>query len=235
MPVYGAQLFLWPPEIINIHVDRNETPANMPDIILVNGPYYKHENIDIPCKVGPSMRYARLFGTSIAPTHNKKTLVVLSQFQAEARFTVELAVEAERQEDLMFKPHPTLQNASKREMPFPAGSLIVKGNLYDLFYKSSLVIGSSSGSLVEAAVVGIPVIICNEKDVANYTYMPDIGRGLLWESASNVEELKEAKSKLFAAVTYRNGERLAAIDALRSALFNCPTNKAVVECLDLRT
>ena len=234
MPVYGAQLFLRPPEIMNIHVDRKEAAAHKPDVILVNGPYYKHENIDVPCKAGPSLRYARLFETSIAPTGNKKTLVVLSQFEAEARFSIKLAVQAEPPEKLMFKPHPTLQLTTNYKMLLPAESVTIEGDLYNSFHETGLLIGSSSGVLVEAAAVGIPVIVSSENSAANYTYMPDIGRGLLWEVASNVKQFQEAKIRLQDAVLYREEERLAAIEALRSELFNRPTSVAIVAMLGLQ-
>ena len=233
MPVYGAQFFIWPPEIINIHVDRNEAAAHKPDIIFVNGPYYKHENIDVPCKVGPSLRYARLFETSITPTGNKKTLVVLSQLETAARFTIQLAVQSEPPENLMFKPHPTLKFVTNHKRLFPAESVIIEGDLYDAFHETGLVIGSSSGTLVEAVAVGIPVIVASEKSVANYTYMPDIGRGLLWEAVSNPKQLQEAKAILFDAIIHRNDERMAAIEALRTELFTRPTSVAIVEMLGL--
>ena len=233
MPVYGAQLFLWAPEIINIHVDRNEAAAHKPDVILINGPYYKHENIDVPCKIGPSLRFARLFKTSIVLTGNKKTLVVLSQLEAEARFSIELAVQAEPPENLIFKPHPTLQLTLNQKMLLPAESVIIEGDLYDAFHEVGLVIGSESGSLVEAAVVGIPVIVSSEKGAVNYTYIPDIRRGLLWEAASDINQFKEGKANLFDAIIHRNVERLAAMEALRTLLFNCPTSDGIIDCLDL--
>ena len=234
MPVYGAQLLIWPPEIINFHVDRNETALHKPDIIFVNGPYYKHENIDVPCKIGPSLRYARLFETYVAPTGSKKTLVLLSQLEAEARFTIELAIQGEPSENLIFKPHPTLQLIVNHRRLFPAESSIIEGGVYDAFHEIGLIIGSLSGSLVEAAVVGIPVIVSDEKGTTTYTYMPDIGRGLLWESASNAKQFQEAKAILFDAIIHRNDERMAAIETLRSALFKRPTPDGVLDFLNLR-
>ena len=234
MPIYGAQLFLWPPELINIHVDINEAPAHKPNIILVNGPYYKHENIGVQCRIGPSLRYSRLFETFFTTTSSKRTLVVLSQFEAEALFTIELAVQAEMPENLMFKPHPTLALTSNQKRHLPAESIIIKGNLYDVLHEAGLVIGSSSGTLVEAAAVGIPVLVANKPNTINYTEIPDIGRGLLWEVVSNVKQVQEAKERLQDAILYKKEERLAAIETLRSELFNRPTLDGITDCLDLR-
>ena len=233
MPVYGAQLFVWPPELINIHVDGKEAAAHKPNIIFVNGPYYKHENIDVPCKIGPSLRYARLFEISIEPENNKQTLVVLSQLEPESRLAIELAVRSEPPENLMFKFHPTLQVSAIQKMSLPAESVIIEGDLYDAFHETGLVIGSASGALLEAAAVGIPVIVVTKQDVANFSEIPDIGKGLLWETASDPMQLREAKTILFDAIIHRNDERMAAIEALRSELFTRPTSVAIVEMLGL--
>jgi len=233
MPIYGAQLFLWPPQILNLHMDSTETAVHKPDVVLVNGSYYKHEDIDIPCKIGHSLRYARLFETFLTPTNNKKTLVLLPFIRAEARFAIELAVQAEPPEKLIFKFHPAKQ-LTHLKMLFPAESVTMEGDLYDAFRKTRLVIGSSTGALVEAAVVGIPVIVCSKKAFPNYTYIPDIGRGLLWELASNVKQLQEAKAILFDAIMHRNDERMAAIETLRTVLFNRPTPDGILDDLDLQ-
>ena len=235
MPIYGAQLFIWPPEIMNIHLDKNEAAAHKPDIVLVNGPYYKHENVDVPpCRRGASLRYARLFETSIALTGNKGTLVVLSQLEPEARFTVELVVQAELPGNLMFKPHPALQLAENHKKLIPTEGVIVEGNLYDVIGEASLVVGSASGALVEAAAMGVPVIVASQESAVKYTYLPDIGRGLLWEIASNAQQLQAAKARLQNAVSYMKDERLAAIERLRTELFTRPTSVAIEEMMGLQ-
>ena len=233
MPVYGAQLFLWPPEIPNIHVDSNESALHKPDVILVNGSYYNCENVDPPCKIGPSIRYAHLFETFVTPTGNKKTLVLLSHFEAAARFTIEAAIQIEPPDRLMFKFHPAAPLMKLKRL-IPPESVIVEGDIYDRFHETDLVIGSASGSLVEAAVVGIPVIVVtSEEGMTDYTYLPDIGKGLLWEAASSVKEIREAKVVLLEALLNRIEERMACIATLRTELFTRPTAATIMEMLDL--
>ena len=233
MPVYGAQLFLWPPEIPNIHVDNTEAAAHKPDVILVNGPYYKHENIDTPCKTGHSLRYARLFDTHITPAGNKKTLVLLSFFEANARFVIELAIHVEPPGKLMFKFHPGSPMTHLKTF-IPVESVIIEGDLYDTFKETGLLIGSASGALVEAAALGIPVIVTSEEGMTGYSYFPDIGKGLLWELASNAKQVQEAKAILFDAIIHRHDERMTAMKALRTKLFNRPTPDAILDDLNLR-
>jgi len=232
MRIYGAQLFLWPPEILNIHIDNREAAVHKPDVILVNGPYYIHENIDIPCKTGSSMRYARLFETFVSPAGDKKTLVLLSWFEETARFTLELAIQAEPSERLMIKFHPAAPLSHLRVL-IPPESVVIEGDIYDVFHETDLLIGAATGALVEAAAVGIPVIVIKKKGMVDYTDFPDIGRGLLWEEASSVKEIQTAKEKLLSVLLHREKERLAAIETLRRELFTRPTDSGIKEALDL--
>ena len=60
--VIGAQLFLWPPELLNNHPDEGEATLGIePDKVLVNGPYFLPEPVDPRYAIGPSLRYAHLF------------------------------------------------------------------------------------------------------------------------------------------------------------------------------
>jgi hypothetical protein len=233
MPIYGAQLFIWPPEIVNIHVDRSEPATNKPDVLLVNGPYFWQENCDIPCRVGPALRDVRLFTMPINSAVNKKTLVLLSYFEVNARLSIELAIQTEPPEELMFKFHPAVHQVNLKKLA-PAESIIVDGDMFDVFPETGLMIGSASGALAVAAAVGIPVIVTHEKKSTHYTYIPDIGKGLLWEFASTAEQVKKAKEILFDAIIHRNDERMAAIEALRMQLFSRLTPDAILDCLDLR-
>jgi len=232
MPIYGSQLFLWPPELMNIHVDRSEATAHKPDVILVNGPYYQHENIDIPCIVSSSIRYSWIFETEIIPTGNEKILVLLSFFEPAARFTIESVLQVEMPDKLMFKFHPATPLNNLVNL-IPEESEIIYGDVSESFSEIGLLIGSASGVLVEAAAVGIPVIVTRKEGEVNYTYLPDIGRGVLWEEASTPKEIVEAKKLLRNALLHRGKERLAAIEKLRAQLFVKPKEGAIVEMLDL--
>jgi len=55
----------------------------------------------------------------------------------------------------------------------------------------------------------------------------------LWEAVSNAKQLQEAKVRLQNVVLYKKEERMAAIEALRSELFNRPTPVDIVEMLGL--
>lgn len=232
MPIYGTQLFIWAPEAMNYHVDPTEFEAHKPDILLVNGPYYRQDKSGIRCKVGPSLRYAKLFELDMASQRKNKALVLLPYYAEEARLAIELAIQLESAENLIFKFHPAVSDKYLKPL-IPAKSLVSRENLYDIFSRIGLVIGAASGGLVEAAAIGIPVILVSRKNSSNYSYIPNIGKEVLWMSASNVEQAKRAKEILVMAFEHMPQERMAAIESLRSQLFTRPTKSAVLEALDL--
>lgn len=232
MPVYGAQLFIWAPEAMNYHIDPMELEAHKPDVLLVNGPYYRPEKTSIRCKIGPSLRYAKLFELDIVSQRKVKTLVLLPYYADEARFVIELAIQMEPSENLIFKFHPAVYDRHLNSL-IPADSIVSEENLYDLFNKIGLVIGAASGGLVEAAAIGMPVILALRKNASNYSYLPGIGKEVLWMPASDVEQARKAKEILVRAFEHGQQERIVAIELLRTQLFTRPTKQAVLEALNL--
>ena len=232
MPIYGVQLFIWPPELINMHVDNHEAPEYKPDCILANGLYFLQENIDIPCKVGPSLRYSRLFETQTVTNVNGNILVLLPYYPVIARAIVECVIQVESPDKLLFKFHPTSTlNHIKNLIPEESG--IVHGDIYDLVQDVMLIIGSSTSALVEMVCVGIPVIVLKRKDEVNYTYLPDVGKGLVWEEVYSPKEIEKAKKKLMHAVTCKRNERLASIQKIRNLVFTNPKDISISQALDL--
>jgi hypothetical protein len=60
--VTGAQLFIWPDNLLNNHADDAETSLGLvPDCVLVNGPYFLPEHSRQNYAVGPALRYGDVF------------------------------------------------------------------------------------------------------------------------------------------------------------------------------
>ena len=66
---------------------------------------------------------------------------------------------------------------------------VKNSDLYHLFEDSKIVIGLSTGALVEAASLGIPVICVDNKSELTYNYLPNFGKGILWERAQKTFEI----------------------------------------------
>ncbi|TGL45815.1 hypothetical protein [Leptospira perdikensis] len=230
--IYGCQLFLYPPELLNIYFDPNEIKEHLADQILVNGKFYlDHQSL---FKVGASLRYAKLFSLGILPSANTKVLTLFSYFPDSNSFILELLKEIpiEENDKWALKFHPST-NVKEFENLLPEPHYITYENLYDLFPHFGLVIGSSSGSLVEAVACGLSVIVAAENGFVDYTYLPEFCKGILWDVAYDVNSFIEAKERLLRQVKSNSKERIKMIQKVRSDFFCEPTEKMIINTFEL--
>ena len=60
------------------------------------------------------------------------------------------------------------------------------------FFKTAkIVIGAASGTLVEAASLGIPVIYIKSIQRFDYNPLPVYGKGIIWDEAANTAEIEK--------------------------------------------
>lgn len=232
--IYGTQLFLYPPELLNAYIDENELYSHLPDKILVNGDYYRDNNHKI--EVGPSIRYSRLFKYEISNTKSREVLVLLSYFFESNRIILNLLREIELGSDsdidFSIKLHPSTDFDSIAGL-FPKKYKLVKENIYDLFTTHSLVLGAATGAQVEAIACGIPVVLVSEEEKIDYSYLPDFCRGILWDMASDLQSFQTVKTKLMNQLEENNQERLKIIKKVRDELFCEPTIDTITNAFEL--
>lgn len=233
IPIYGAQLYIGCPEVANLRLDKAEPRWHSPDSVLVTGSLYLDEDSNVPYKVGPSLRYAKLFRGLVFRPASKDVLVLLSYMGSSAAFTQQIALRSLPAAELVFRfhpaaPHPTLKCLVQES------SRINSGDLYDALGNARLVIGAASGALLEAIVLGVPVIVARDPDDVHFSYIPEIGRGLLWAEVSSAEEVAGSIEELQIASVNRKEEVLAARDEMRKQCFGVePTEEAIKLAFDL--
>ena len=233
LPIYGAQLYIGCPEIANLRLDKTEPRWHSPDIILVTGGLYLDENANVPYKVGPSLRYAKLFNRGSFMADRKNTLVLMSYMESSAVFTQQIALQTQPLEDLVFKFHPAAPHPTLRRL-ITGSCRIISGDLYDALENTRFVIGSASGALLEAIVLGIPVIVAREPGNLHFSYIPEIGRGLLWAEVSSVSQAPGSIEQLLLASENRKEEALDAREQMRKQCFGIePTAEAIKLAFDL--
>jgi hypothetical protein len=233
IPIYGAQLYIGCPEISNLRLDGAEPLWHSPDKVLVTGRFYLDENAHVPYKVGPSLRYAKLFKGSVFRPVSTEVLVLLSYMGSSAAFTQKIALRSQPAGDLVFKFHPAAPHPTLKRL-VPESSRIIAGDLYDALGNARLVMGAASGALLEAIVVGIPVIVTRDPDDVHFSYVPEIGRGLLWAEVSSAHEVAGSIEELRAASVNRRDEVLAAREEMRKQCFGIePTEEAIKLAFDL--
>lgn len=233
--IYGCQLFIFPAELLNVYIDKNEFKYHVPDVVLVNGDYFLDKNPIF--KVGPALRYSRLYENDVHNITNQNHLVLLSYFTKSNQFVLNLIKQISAHHDKIdwaIKCHPSnninsLDNFLKSLISFE----IVDRNLYELFPNYGFVIGSASGSLVEAIAYGMPVILAAEKNSIEFNYLPEFCKGILWGVAYDVDSFLDVKKKLITAMQVNQKNRIDLIHRVRSELFNNPTETQILDSFEL--
>lgn len=255
----GAQLFLWPAALLNNHADDAEAALGLaPDRVLVNGPHFLPEKSGQDYAVGPSLRYAHLFDRDWPrPAAAKDLLVLLSYHPAQTRRVLEAARELaagqsagqSRQQNgrqpgketgtgndapggpgLLFRFHPATRPEDYADL-LPPGARFSSGSLDQALASATAVMGAASGSLAEAAAMGLPVLALESPEAeGGLNYLPEQGRGLLWQS---IRQGREAPAALEALrLCLDDPGRDEAVAAFRDLLFTRPTPEAVSRLLN---
>lgn len=182
---------------------------------------------------GPALRYKPVFENSLIPDPDGPALFLLSYHPGETRRCLDLARPlADSGMPVTFKFHPATKVEDYQHL-LPSNASLIKGGLAESLVGVSLVIGSGSGALGEAVAMGVPAINIEPQDGLGLNYLPDYGRGELWERATTPEELFTAKNKLLANVRAAGPQRVESVRAFRELIFGDPTPEKIVQAFDL--
>ena len=235
--VIGAQLFIWPPDLLNNHPDPQET-ALAPDLTLVNGPAFLPAAPPTPYAVGPALRYARIFEPLPAAGGEPYLLVLLSYHPDETRRVLKMVLPyAEAGKAVAYKFHPA-DHPDNFSHLLPFKPRIISGDLFPALGGAVAVLGSGSGSTAEACALGVPVLNAGlpagspEPDL-NYLPQegPDCGRGLLWVDVFTPGDIPAAVAGLAArAAEPEHAER---VRRFRDLLFCRPEAERVAKDFEI--
>ena len=233
MKIYGAQLYLWPATLLNLHVDEREVDFGLiPDHILVNGNYYLREEGRLKFKIGPSMRYSRLFEAKVSAKDKTAILVLLPFFEYEIEKILKMVEEAGFSVEVFVKFHPATEK-EKYIQWFEGKMQMVDDDIYTLFNRVGCVIGQSTGALVEATSLGIPVININTGRGMSHDYLPEFGKGIIWQNASNGTEIVKWVN-IFSDLLKDKSDLMHAIAKKHKEMFFCePTSERIDEAFEL--
>ena len=241
--IVGAQLFTWPPTLLNDHPDDAEAALGLaPDVVAVNGTYFLPQASTQPYVVGPSLRYADLFAPQAAkaPTGSVSSetadniLVLFSYHPEEIQRVLEIVLPLARSgRTIAYKFHPATQ-AKDYAAWLPDNPIIVTGSLSAAMNNAGFIIGSGSGVLAEAVCLGVPVITVEDTSgVAELgmNFLPPFGKGQLWQSIRKSSELAPALEELQAFL--QTPGYLEKRLAFRALLYTEPTPARILELLAL--
>ena len=204
---------------------------------------------------GPALRYRALFNAEetigkLTEGDEKPLLVLLSYHPAETRRVLALVqpLATARPDAVAYKFHPATTVRDYAGL-LPTHPQVVSGNLYDALAKAGAVIGSGSGALAEAAALGVATLaIVSEENGANacesplpcaenkarevpLNYLPDFGKGVLWDAVSCADEIAPCLLRLREAAQARDFAQT--VVRFRDLLFTRPDEKAVLAAFEL--
>jgi hypothetical protein len=235
--IIGAQLCIWPETRLNFHIDEEEKRfGTIPDKVLVNGNLYLPRPASPRFAVGPSMRYGKIFRTRCDPLSSQNILVVMPYEEEEQDivFLLNLIDSLPPDTSILVKFHPSTDN-KKYATRFQGKIKIAESDFYDLLIDAKLVIGRSSGTLVEAISLGIPTIVLAEKNGLSNDFIPSYtgGKGLIWDKASNITEVIRLIERFEQNLKTNSTEIESLTKKYREMFFCEPTKEKVINAFEL--
>jgi len=234
--IYGAQPFLAPRIILNVLVDESEVKFGIvPDKILVNGSYFMPKETNLDFEVGASFRYKKIFTTIIDRENQNNILILLSHLMEDTLNILNVVGEANLSlKNIIVKVHPSAP-IKKIKSLFPANTIVNDDDLYGLFKKTKIVIGAASGSLVEAASLGIPVISIKNIERFDYNSLPSYGKGVIWDEVVNNNEFEKLLTMFESALknTSEKAKIKKVAEEYKNMFFCPPTDKNIMKAYDL--
>lgn len=204
----------------------------VPDKILVNGIYYLPSLRSHEITVGPSMRYDKIFRVKDNSQSLENILVLMPYWEQDIIYLLNMVGDLSLDAPVLVKFHPST-DGRKYSAPYEGRIKIVDSDLYDLLEKAILVIGVSSGTLVEAASLGIPVICVDNKSVLVHDYLPPYGKGIIWDRAESPSEIVELVRKFSYSIAHDSLKIQSASEKFKEMFFCEPMEQTIVTAFDL--
>ena len=99
--------------------------------------------------------------------------------------------------------------------------------------KAKMVVGRGSGSQLEAAALGIPVIDILNPDEFSHCCMPDMGRGILWDQAINADDVARIVHQFQKTLQEDPSRFRKEGERIKSCYFSEPTDEMIERMLGL--
>ncbi|WP_017036352.1 hypothetical protein [Vibrio genomosp. F10] len=199
-----------------------------PHSVMVNGAFYLRNLRKVQYSVGVSLRYSDVF--SFKGVSSRRNVLFLGSYLIEeTKFMLEVAKSFDKP---LFKNHPAIDITKLGTLP--GGVAITELNIYTLFESAKLVIGTASGTSVEAVACGIPVVIIASQNNLTANPLVNHGKGEIWDIAYENSDVEILSKKL---LDYRNDnpQRINQIAHwYRTNFFVSPIQSNIARAFDLK-
>lgn len=187
----GCQFFLNYETYFNAYVDDLDFEMlSSPHKVLVNGSHYVLDRKRVEYELGVSLRYKELF--HFDGIKEEKDIILLGSYiESDTKYMLE---NTSHFSDIMFKNHPAVN--IQRLYPLPANVTLSNESIYTLFSHAKMVIGTASGTLVEAVASGVSVIIIASQNNLTANPLVEYGKGEIWEIAFSKDDIPMLYNRL---------------------------------------
>jgi hypothetical protein len=187
----ALQFFLNYEVYFNSYVDDLDNDMlSAPHEVFVNGKYYIQDRKKIKYSIGVSLRYKDIFRFK-RQKDGEKILILGSYIESDTKYMLD---SVKGFDDVIFKNHPAVDINRLGELS--KNIIVSNDNIYKLFESTKLVIGTASGTAVEAVTCGISTIIIASQDNLTANPLVEHGKGKIWDIAFQKEELKDTMNAL---------------------------------------
>ena len=225
--LHACQFYLSYETYFNTFIDDIDFEhKTSPHEVLVNGQYYILKRDKIKYKKGVSLRYNSIFKYNNKIELNNIFLIG-SYVKNDTKYMLECVSSFK---NVIFKSHPTVINKLSYLQDNVTSTDM---SIYDIFKICNIVIGTASGTLVEAISCGLSVIVISSKDNLTANPLVDYGKGKIWDIAFSKNDVKLVYNNL---LKYRK-ENLDEIKKMslwyKNNFFVEPTEENIIEAFDL--
>jgi hypothetical protein len=232
--IIGTQFFWRPATYLFINPDEQEIPFNVvPDKVLVDGSAKCFESNKIKVEVGPTLRDNGLFkARDIEPSKGEFILVLMSYYYHINDFIMTAIMEIDWDVPIKIKFHPT-NDKKKYDGKILRYFSVTDEPLSALLSKAQIVLAGCSGAQVQIAARGIPIIDIKNPAEFSHDQMPKIGKGIIWDRASNADEVIRHVKKFQKMLKFNPKLIQEAGLQLKSLYFSEPTEELINRAFEL--
>ena len=224
----GCQFFLNYETYFNTYVDDIDFEIlSSPHRVLVNGDYYLIQRENVEYQRGVSLRYQNLFDFD-GIEKEESILLLGSYIENDTLYMLKSIQSFDR---VIFKNHPAVNLSNLGVLPL--NIKLSSDNIYELFKNASLVIGTASGTCVEAVACGVSVIVIASQDNLTSNSLVEYGKGEIWDIAFSKDDVEKLYNKL---LNYRKENRSRILEIAswyRENLFVEPTEENIIKAFEL--
>lgn len=187
----ALQFYLNYKTYFNAYVDDLDYEMlSSPHRVLINGNYYLQDRKKVKYDLGVSLRYKDIFNFKEIK-EEKDVLLLGSYIESDTKYMLE---SVKNLDSIIFKNHPAVNIKTLGKLP--KNIVVSNENIYKLFEYTKLVIGTASGTAVEAVACRVSVIIIASLDNLTANPLVEYGKGKIWDIAFSKEDIITLYDKL---------------------------------------